>query len=94
MQEQAILYGFEGRDYCLYFDSIETRRIRFQKIPLGNFASYTYRNEVVLSMVGYACGALGPPWRPAFLPLHLALLGGSMSDCSNTCAGPGEMRFS
>jgi hypothetical protein len=43
-------------------------------------------------MVGYACGALGPPGG-RHSSLHLAILGGSRSDCSNTCAGPSELRF-
>jgi hypothetical protein len=68
MQEQAILQGFEGGDHFLYFGSIETRRIRFQQKYLwATLPGTLYRNEVLLSIVGYACGALTPPWRPAFL---------------------------
>ena len=70
------------------------RRIKFQQNYLCATLPVTlYRNEVLLSMVGYACGAFVPPRRPAFLPYTSHFGAKYVRYDSNTYAGPGEVRL-
>jgi len=68
------------------------RRIRFQKLNLGNFASYISQNCSFVVDGGVCMWGSCPGGGRHSSPTPRDL-GGSLSDYSNTFAGPGKVRL-